>query len=328
MARLLSRLVGHQATMTSLLEASARQKLAATLLFAGPSGIGKKLAAMALAQTLVCEKNLTEACGECGACLRLEKNQSESVLIVEPEGVAIKVEQAHSILQFLQLRKIGRARVVIIDQAHLLNPQAGNALLKSLEEPPQGTHFILISSNPAAMLSTIRSRAQLVRFKPLSDDELRQVLGRVLGAPPDDWTVVSAHGSIEAAKRIEESRDSYREIENAVIQYLVSARTHLPIDEITQLKDMMKEKAAQVFVSTLVQGLVRDAMRVHAGLAPIGDPSKGKVSQVLRTASSEAISKLAELALEFEQDILRNVDRGLVLENFAIRWREAAQGRG
>jgi DNA polymerase-3 subunit delta' len=323
MARILSRLVGHSETLTPLLNAVAQGKIAATLLFAGPAGVGKRLAAMGLAQVLVCERRSPEdsqACGECGSCLRLEKGQSESLLVVEPEGAGIKAEQARDILQFITLQKLGRARVVIIDQAHLLNPQAGNALLKSLEEPPSGTYFILITSLAAAVLSTIRSRSQLVRFRPLTVSEL----GQVLGPEADPWVLEGAHGSLEIARRMEESRDEFLQLEVAATNFLLAAGHGLPLVEISKLKDLIKDKPSQAFLTTFVQSVVRDALRLQAGLPPADSRRTAKAAQTLSGFAPEAVRALADFSLELEQDFARNVDRTLAMENFAIRLREGA----
>ncbi|MEK7357797.1 MAG: DNA polymerase III subunit, partial [Bdellovibrionota bacterium] len=216
MARLLDRLQGHGSVLKPLIEAAARERLAPTLIFNGPSGVGKRLAALALAQSLVCEKSRDAACGECGGCLRIERGQSESLLVIEPDGAQIKIEQARDVLQFISLRALGRARVIVIDQAHLLGPQAANALLKSLEEPPSGTYFILVTPLASAILPTIRSRSQLVRFAPLDVKSLRAVLG----ANADEWVLRSARGSVETARRMMEDRAEFHEIETATRAYL------------------------------------------------------------------------------------------------------------
>lgn len=320
MAQVLSRLVGHRSTLQPLFEAKQGERLASTLLFSGVSGIGKRLAAQALAQALVCERGELAGCGECGACVRVDKGQSESVLVVQPEGAGIKIDQARDILQFISLQKIGRARVVILDQAHLLNPQAGNALLKSLEEPPAGTHFILITSHAAALLSTIRSRSQLVRFKPLSDDEMRQVLG----PEADPWVIQSAHGSVESARKLEENRDEYLKLETLVFTYMNSAPAGLPVQEISQLRDILKDKNAQAFVAGVIQGVLRDALRVQSGVAPADARRSGAVVGATANFHPRAVQLLADLSIEMEQDFQRNVDRGLILENFAVQWRAAS----
>lgn len=321
MARLLDQLVGHRDTLQPLFDAKKSGRLASTLLFAGPSGVGKRLAARALSQALICERSDGEACGECGSCLRVEKDQSESLLTIAPEGAQIKIEQARDVLQFLSLQKMGKGRVVLIDQAHLLNPQAGNALLKSLEEPPEGTHFILITALPASVLSTIRSRSQFVRFRPLADQELSQILG----PEADAWLVAAAHGSVEAARRLQESREEFLELENTMSNYLLEAAQSLPVQTISRLKDLTKDRAAQAFVASLLQGVLRDSMRLQAGVGQQGSERLVNLIEFAAGIEPFCLRTLADQSIEFEHDLARNVDRGLIFENFAIQWRLATQ---
>ena len=321
MAQILSQLIGHGETVASLLKAYEGGRLASTLLFSGPSGIGKNLAALGLAQTLVCEKEKIPACGECGPCLRMEKGQSESLLKVSPDGAAIKIEQARDILQFISLRKLGRARVVIIEQAHLLNPQSGNSLLKSLEEPPAGTYFILITPLATAVLPTIRSRSQLVRFKPLTLTDMKRLLASEIEGPEDEWAIEAAHGSVEVAKRLLENRDEFIEIKAATEKYLDSLSGQFPVEEISQMRELMKEKSTQGYLFGLIQGAVRDALRVQGGLKPSGREAWKGVSEIAGAFSPQNLSALGELSLAMESDVARNVDRGLVLENFALQWK-------
>lgn len=315
MARLLDRLQGHGTTLKPLIEAAARERLAPTLIFSGPSGIGKKLAALALAQCLVCEKSREGACGECGSCLRIEKQQSESLLVIEPDGAQIKIEQARDVLQFISLRSLGRARVIIVDQAHLLGPQAANALLKSLEEPPNGTYFILVTPLASAILPTIRSRSQLVRFRPLEIKELRAVLGK----DADEWVLKSARGSVETARRMMEEREEFQEIENAARAYLAASLGGFPGVEISNLREMMKDRATHGFVSGFIQGTIRDALRSRAGVEPLEADRVGRdLLQAVTSLSPQRLENLSKRAIEFERDLAGNVDRGLILENFAL----------
>lgn len=310
-ARLIDQLKGHAATLTPLIEAASQDRLAATLLFTGPTGIGKKLAALSLAQALVCERTVpgsnSGACGECGPCLRIEKGQSESLMIVEPAGAQIKIEQARDVLQFITLQKLGRARVVIIDQAQLMGPQGANALLKSLEEPPAGTFFILVTAMAASVLPTIRSRSQLVRFKPLSDADMRAILGK----DADDWVLKSAHGSVEAAKRLLDDREEFETLENATAAYINASVQRFPSEEISALKELLKDRSTHGFVASVIQGLVRDALK---GTSP-----------AFKNVAPRNLELLAKRSLEFESDLARNVDRGLILETFAVQLSQAVR---
>ncbi len=325
MARLLNQLVGHRQTLQPLLDARARGRLASTLLFVGPSGVGKKLAAQALAQALVCERTNDknpEACGECGSCLRMAKGQSESLLQIEPDGAAIKVEQARDILQFVSLQKLGRSRVIIVDQAHAMNPVAANALLKSLEEPPEGTYFILISPMAASVLPTIRSRSQTVRFRPLTADELKKVIGK----DADEWVLASAQGSVETAQRLLESREEFQELETALMQFLSAAARQFPADEVSKLRDLLKDRGAQAYFASLLQSVFRDGLRLQAGLKPLANKQVRELSQLASAIEPRRLNELAETSLYIEHEMARNIDRGLLLENFALSWRQAVSG--
>lgn len=319
MAQILEALIGHRKRIEPLLLAHEKGRLASALLFAGPSGIGKRFAAKALAQVLICEKGEARvACGECGSCLRLEKGQSENLLEIAPDGASIKIEQVRDVLQFISLRKLGRARVIIIDQAHLMGPQAANAILKSLEEPPAGTYFILVTASAGAMLPTIRSRTQLNRFSPLEPAELAQVLG----PEADPWVIESAHGSVENAERLSASREEFQELEQAIVEYVAAASVRFPIDEAAKLKNLTKDRTAQAFVATWLGGLVRDALRVRADLMPLSGPMWQNTERTFYGLSDARLSLLAETSLQLEADMARNIDRGLSFENFALLLRE------
>jgi len=315
MARLVDRIQGNREVHEPLFDAVRRGRLASTMLFAGPSGVGKKLFALALAQTLACERGQVPACGECGACLRIEKGQSESLLVIAPEGAGIKIEQSRDILQFISLQKLGRARVIVIDEAHLLNSQSANALLKSLEEPPADTYFILITPLEAAVLATIRSRSQLARFRVLSAEEL----SAVLGPDADPWVVDASLGSVEAAHRLLESRDEFRELDEATLAYVMAALSRFPVDETSRLKDLTKDKTAQNFATSAIQGGLRNALRMQAGVEP--RPQSEPWMNFARYAASFAprdLETVVAWSLTLGPEMARNIDRGLLLENFAL----------
>src|SRR5690606_28241588 len=96
------------------------------------------------------------------------------LLEVEPQGANIKIEQARQIVKFVELAHTG-ARAVILNDAHLLNAHAANSLLKTLEEPPAKTWFFLIAPSAAAVLPTLRSRSQLIRFGALSKEAIQKL---------------------------------------------------------------------------------------------------------------------------------------------------------
>lgn len=199
MQNLKSHIRGHAAQITQLEEAVDRQRLPHAMLFTGPESIGKKMVAYAIAQKLLCEVKDTPdtPCGICPSCVRVAKHQSENVLFIEPSGQNIKVDQARHIIEFLNLSNFGRSRVVIIDQAHLFNPQAANSILKILEEPSENVFFILIAPEAESMMRTIRSRSQVIRFNPLNEDEIKSIKP---GLP--EWVYKCSRGQLNAVAQL------------------------------------------------------------------------------------------------------------------------------
>ncbi len=238
MAELMSQVIGHNTSQEYLLRSFQRQTLPHALAFAGPSGLGKFKFAIALAQVLICEslkstsfhdilssenkafsddKNnfKIKACGYCGACLRVEKLQSENLLILQPEkNQMIKLEQVKQVFSFLSLSSHHENRVIIIDQAQTLNPQAANALLKTLEEPTDAVYFILITPDVRLLVPTLRSRCQLVLFQSLTIEQLKKI---VPGQP--DWAYISARGQVSRLMELSGPHDQEDERLEHLILY-------------------------------------------------------------------------------------------------------------
>lgn len=165
---------GHDRVQTALIQALLRDSLPSQLLFVGPEGVGKKLMAWGMAEVLLCTTPVSpgEACGRCPSCVKIQSGFHESVLLIEPEKNLIKLEKAKEIQDFLSLSHDDPARIVIVDDAHALNPQAANALLKLIEEPPAKAYFFFITHRWAQVLPTIRSRTTKISFNPLSEQDL------------------------------------------------------------------------------------------------------------------------------------------------------------
>ena len=180
-------LIGHRQTIDRLMGAIARGSLPPTLLFAGPQGIGKWLASMATAQAVNCldadARQAGDACGICRSCERITRGVHVDVLTVAPDDKAsIKIDVIREVLARTSYRPYeGRRRVVLIRDADTLELSAQNALLKSLEEPPDATMFVLVTSVPGALLPTVRSRTMRVRFGPLTTADVALVLQRDQG---------------------------------------------------------------------------------------------------------------------------------------------------
>src|SRR5256885_4691749 len=173
---------GHHRVIDLLRRAVSGGTLPPSLLFSGPAGVGKRLTALAVAQTLNCLEGSGvpgfDACGQCSACLRIARGVHPDVLFVEPgDSGAIKIDQVRDIVDRAAYRPFeGTRRVVVIDQADVLVQAAQSALLKTLEEPTPSSVFILVTARPDTLLPTVRSRCPQLRFRPLSTEDIAAVL--------------------------------------------------------------------------------------------------------------------------------------------------------
>jgi DNA polymerase-3 subunit delta' len=180
-------IIGHRRLTTLIARAIERESLPPTLLFAGPSGVGKWALARATSQAVNCTEQVRstgelaiDACGKCRACDRIDRGMHVDVPMLEPdERASIKIDVVREMLSKISYRPFeGRRRIVLIREADTLEPESQNALLKSLEEPPPGTMFILTSAVPGVLLPTVRSRCMRLRFGRLTAAEVAAGLTR------------------------------------------------------------------------------------------------------------------------------------------------------
>jgi DNA polymerase III subunit delta' len=175
--------LGHARAWETLLSALARDQLHHALLFEGPRGVGKRTLANALARAANCERSDAgrPPCGECPVCASFGTGSHPDLIVLEPDtdraARTIPIEAVREVIRQTQYHRYSaRKRFVIIDPAEAMQEPAANALLKTLEEPPQGTHFVLITHNARALLPTIVSRCQRVRLGAVPEEEIRSWL--------------------------------------------------------------------------------------------------------------------------------------------------------
>jgi DNA polymerase III subunit delta' len=208
---------GHDAIADRFRRALACGRLASTFLFVGPPGIGKRTFALRLAQSLLCERvppQKLAPCGECPGCRQVESlNHPDVELVSKPADKAfIPLESLigdaehrmrAGLCYNIALKPYsGRHKVAIIDDADYLNKEGANCLLKTLEEPPPKSLLILIGTSEQRQLPTIRSRCQIVRFQPLPEGDVAELLvERDLCDDPAlaRTAAVLSHGSLERA---------------------------------------------------------------------------------------------------------------------------------
>jgi DNA polymerase III subunit delta' len=233
-------LEGHDGVVERFRHALRHERLASTFLFVGPAGIGKRTFAVRLAQSLLCETNPEQdlnPCGHCPACQQVEpachqgetgshpdleivcKPKDRNVLPIELFIGDREHRMREGLCHKLSLKPFrGGRRVGIIDDADLLSSgqqESANCLLKTLEEPPPKSVLILIGTSEQKQLPTIRSRCQVIRFQPLTEDTIARLLvstGQITDPNQARQLAALAGGSLaQAADLADQQIGAFRE---------------------------------------------------------------------------------------------------------------------
>lgn len=218
----LSEVEGQPRAIDALEKALASKAIHHAWLFHGPDGVGKELAARALAQALTCREKPYEGCGTCSSCKRVVTRNHPDVTWIMPEdelvrrGLAgrsdfdhvpsrdIRIEQIRKLQERLAFRALEAPhKVALIISAHAMNVPAQNALLKTLEEPPRDTFLLLVTSGVDRLLATIRSRCAKAPFGPLSDELVAKKLVATKKVDPTLAAQVAAMASGSLARALE-----------------------------------------------------------------------------------------------------------------------------
>jgi DNA polymerase III subunit delta' len=327
-------LLGQDTATATLRRAVVGARVHHAYRFEGPAGVGKEIAALRLAAALLCDAPIDaptapdrgDACGTCDGCVRVFGRGTEAphlpihpdVLILgrglyEPGTIGLKSAEKQNI-SVEQVRRIvlsrvsfppheGRARFFLVRDAEHLSVAAANALLKTLEEPPARTHFILMTSRPGELLDTILSRTLAIRFRPLGDTALRSILATHGIAQPDiDRVVPLAGGSASAA--LAALDPEARAARDAFVDGLVAA---------TQSPDLRAGLA-------LSQARDRDKQVLQGHLAAFAThlATEARASVFAGSGTEEAQAAGFELVQRAITELAANVSPQLVIESLVV----------
>lgn len=315
-------LIGHDKPKVLLQEAVARNKIAHAYLFRGPEGVGKKKAALTLAAYLNCKTPQdNDACGSCASCRKYSSGNHPDLIMVEPDGAAIKIGQVRELKHQLTFPPLeAKVRVVILEDIHTMRREAANSLLKTLEEPAPGNMLILTADLKGDILPTILSRCQIIPFGPLDHGDMAQILMQ------EDEMDESAAFTLAAVSEGSLGRAKFLLLENLlalrqeVIEELLVGQPDQAesVSRVFRLSDKtaaLKENVNEFLA--LLRLWYRDLILIAAGGPESSIANKDLTLQLQAASGRWNISQLQEKLQSLEKaekQLHRNCSRALVLE--------------
>jgi len=339
---------GHDAIAERFRRAFVRGRIGGTYLFVGPPGIGKRTFAQKLAQVLLCENPSKEAfapCNACSACVQVISGTHPDLLLLSkpPEKSFIPLEmligdrsergtERAGLVGHLALTPFsGRYRVAIIDDADYLNVEGANALLKTLEEPPATAVLILISNSPAKQLPTIRSRSQMIRFRPLPEEIAVRLLIEQGMVDDPVWArelIRLADGSLARAAELASHdlwdlaakwRKALSTRRFDVTAWSEEVRNYL---ESAGKEAAMRRRALQQLIGLTLE-FFRQALRAVAShsVQTAGTSVGEEVMALLQSApplTEDVLFECLESCLAAYQDVERNINQTLLIDDWLL----------
>jgi DNA polymerase-3 subunit delta' len=308
-------ILGHDRVKALLSRALAAGRVPPALLFEGPEGVGKKATALAVGRALLCASEGPRPCDRCPSCARCLKGIHPDLFLVEAATKVIKVDQVReAVREIVGSPFESRARAFVIDDAHEMTEQAANALLKSLEEPPSTSHVILVTASPQALLPTIRSRCQSIRFGPLPaaliEGQLRSEAG--LSAEEAALRVSACGGSLGVALSLES--EAYRGVRGRLVSLLESIGQEGPLGRMERAEALADEDDPEGALRIL-RSLLRDLAALRAGAPRLANPDLGeRLSGLARGPLGLRATALAEGVAEAQEALKGNANKLLTMD--------------
>lgn len=317
-------IIGHKTEIKRLKKMIAEEKFPHAVIFSGGEGIGKKKIAETCAAVLLCQNpSEGEPCGVCENCKLISAGSHPDFYIVEPETTKttknIKIGQIRTLQSQASLRPVqADLRIVLIDGAEFMNNAAANCLLKTLEEPPSQTIFILLSANRAGLLMTLRSRCRTVNFDKLTAEEiLTELLRREIESDKAKKISIIADGSLGRALNLAES-GGYELRETAldlIERFSVGEVNNEDIfTKGKQISDWSKEQFADFII--YVQKILRDIFLL--GESEIYNPDfENRLKKIKITKKN--LSEMIKTGAEIRRRLNSNANLRLLAESYLMR---------
>lgn len=319
--------LGNARIVEILRRAVSQDRLPHAMIFAGPSGVGKRTLAILLAQVVNClDGQGNKICGKCSSCCKIRARAHPDIREIQPEGATIRIEAIRNVINEVAYQPFeARYRVVIIDPADQMQLAAANCLLKTLEEPPSPTIIILITTNPYMLLETIRSRSQMLQFGGIPQKQIEGYLVNVVGRSQQDARLAAIFSGGSLGHALVFNTSKFREIRSRALEFARLLLLERNFAELSALSAVLaKQKDSFQDWIGVLEVILQDIY--HAKIAPgcigqqdILEELNGISGAISRSAIISAIDGLTRL----KGALRHNANRQLALESLFL-----SQNRG
>jgi DNA polymerase-3 subunit gamma/tau len=345
--------VGQSHVMTTLENAIRTNRIAHAYIFSGARGVGKTTTARILAKALNCVKGPTATpCNECDSCREITAGNSMDVIEIDAASNR-GIDQIRELRDMVRYAATGgHHKVIILDEAHMLTDEASNALLKTLEEPPDRVIFVMATTEPDKLADTIRSRSQHFHFRALSFAEINGALSEIakkegLKAEPEALGVMAraAEGSLRDALSLLEQARAYSgaEITDASVRELlgvvpeealgelVAAIEHHSADKVLELVHRFQKEGRnlQHFCRETIRHfrnlLVAKVCGADSELIAATPEQRPELARAAALFSEEDLTRYFQILLDTDDDLRRKPDPRIHLEMGLLRMVNASR---
>lgn len=282
-----SEVVGQQHVLSALENSLREDRLHHAYLFSGTRGVGKTSIARLFAKGLNCEHGITaEPCGECANCKAIEEGHFIDLIEIDAAS-RTKVEDTRELLDNVQYKPtVGRFKVYLIDEVHMLSRHSFNALLKTLEEPPEYVKFLLATTDPQKLPITILSRCMQFHLRALEQSQIAKHLEFILNAESIPYETIAIEKLAKAA------HGSIRDSLSLTDQAIAMSNANITLDVVSQMLGLIDDNQPLELVQAIAQADGEKAMVIIEQIA-----SKGVDWQQLLSDIAETLHKIAMLQL-------------------------------
>ncbi|MCD6423514.1 MAG: DNA polymerase III subunit gamma/tau [Elusimicrobia bacterium] len=324
--------VGQGTIVNTLKRAIEKNKTAYAYIFAGPRGSGKTSMARVFAKALNCEKGpTTNPCNKCEICNEITAGTSLDV--IEIDGASNRgIEEIRALRENVNLRPSkARYKIYVIDEVHMLTTEAFNALLKTLEEPPEYVKFIFATTAPEKIPPTIISRCQRFDFKPLTLKEIEKKISEI--SKKENFKIEK--GAISVINEF--ANGSLRDVLSIVDQLIVFSEGKITIEDVRKLLGIVDEKGIDEILKSIVSKNINQAISslhklISEGKDPvliiegiikrlrdilvfkIEDGEKGEIFSYFDKMTTDEILQASSLSIEFKEKLRRETQPILLTE--------------